>query len=444
MQINSISKFNFKVPNFTSNSSKRGDEFDEIRKNFSIKAQKYPKDISYLKTLAKNINLPEEEVYKLNSIVGKEELKDILSSASRDEFSVGELPSGSKNTNEILNQIAKNNFRLNLHMHTSVSDGKMSPNELIDKASHYANIVADKKVDKKPPFVAAITDHDALSGSRKAVELIAANPLKYKNLSLVLGSELSAIYRDPDMLQKPFEYELVAYSVNPFDKRLDKFLEKTRDKRVELSRKIFKEADKMYPNLGYSFDDALNYTQNHKKGIGGFLYVISNYLKTKAKEQGANVDTYYLCDKYIPTIDKNDPKVANEMGEIFDAFKNSKGFLGVAHPGKIFLGDGRISPNFESFCKKSGLDVGKLVTSNFVRDLKLLGKDNFLAIETNYQYPEGDLKKANDVLGGKANMEVDLVGTINWLNNFRELAKKYQLFEAGGVDNHGKETYKRL
>ena len=79
-----------------------------LKKQFSERLKQYPGDAAYFQTLAKELKLPAAEQYRLFSVMGAEELQKLLPSA---------------NYGHILGDDQETSFKLNLHIHTSASDG---------------------------------------------------------------------------------------------------------------------------------------------------------------------------------------------------------------------------------------------------------------------------------------------------------------------------------
>ncbi len=75
-------------------------------------------------------------------------------------------------------------MKIDLHSHTTASDGHLSPAELIDRALQF-NIQ-----------VLAITDHDTLAGLAPAMEYIASNEL---DITLIKGIEISTAWQNKDI-----------------------------------------------------------------------------------------------------------------------------------------------------------------------------------------------------------------------------------------------------
>ncbi|MBQ8475984.1 hypothetical protein IJ531_02870, partial [bacterium] len=296
------------------------------------KIQNYPQDIEYLKTLAQEIGLSENEHYKLSSIIGVGELEHLLKNSKRHYFNPDTPPRGHLQESDLEN-LARREYGFNLHIHTTASDGTMTPLELINQAAEYADKL--KEINPEKSFCIAITDHDTMEGAKEILRAVAENPERYKNLKIVLGVELSAAYRDKDKLNFPMSYELIGYCVNPYDKRADEYLKNLRLARINESKRVISEAAKIYPQYNFTYDEACKFAKNPKKGIDGFLYTIGWYFKSKAPE----VDTYDLALKYLPSNEKKPPYVIYEADELYDAMKDATGFFGIAHPGRINVSD---------------------------------------------------------------------------------------------------------
>ena len=281
---------------------------------FERKIRIFPKDYDYIKLLGNNIGLKENELFKLYPIIGPEQLKNILQKADRQNYYAGKnIPHGDITKSEKHN--IPEEFKLNLHMHTINSDGKMSVESLLNQSSYFAD--TKKSIPDMPNFVIAITDHDTFEGSKEAAKLIAKNPFKYKNLGVILGAELSAIYRDAKYLNKPFEYEMIAYSINPFDRQLGEYLSDTLNQRINVAKNIVNTAKQLYPQYNFSYEEACTKTINAKKGINGFLYTLTDYFRDKIKSMGGKDDLKYLCDNYQPENYTKRPLLFNEAEDIF-------------------------------------------------------------------------------------------------------------------------------
>jgi len=117
-------------------------------------------------------------------------------------------------------------MKIDLHMHSTASDGKMTPEELVDLAI------------KKKISAIAITDHEVIEGSRRAIEYA-----KGKNIEIVSGIEIGADDEDLEI----YDIHILGLFIDVENKRL-----------LELSKYLMKEREvqkkkiiKRLNDLGY-------------------------------------------------------------------------------------------------------------------------------------------------------------------------------------------------
>ncbi|WP_162046155.1 RNase RNM [Vibrio taketomensis] len=106
-------------------------------------------------------------------------------------------------------------MRIDLHSHTTASDGRLSPQELVDRALSF-------DLD-----VLAITDHDTLAGLEPAKQYVVANEFKLK---IIDGIEISTVWENKDI-------HIVGLNVDGNNSELLSLIEaqqKRRDARAEL------------------------------------------------------------------------------------------------------------------------------------------------------------------------------------------------------------------
>lgn len=239
---------------------------------FQKTMEKFPEDLAYIKNLAKNLGLKEGEEFKLNSVVGKSQLKALLDDFTPQDFTIGKNFEGAKNST----------FRVNLHNHTQFSDGKLSVADFLEQARKYADKVAKNKTDNKPPFTISITDHDTLDGCREALKILSENPEKFKNLKVVLGSEISVSNCDKNIVSRPLNFELVGYSQNPYDEKLVKLLANIQKTRSENVEKFLEKINEKFEGYNLNLVEAKTFHANLKNmRTNGVLYLAGDYAKFK-------------------------------------------------------------------------------------------------------------------------------------------------------------------
>ena len=212
-------------------------------------------DKSYKIRLAEEIGLNAKDYKKLNSIIGENELKILLKQAEEKNFMLGNRLDLTKMDAFDDDFIKSGDFRINLHIHTTHSDGKLTVGEVLDQAAEYGNFLAKLN---RAPFLIAITDHDCIDGAKEALYLVASNPEKYKNVRIVLGVELSAITNKLKNIKKPILIHTHMFCINPFDKNFNELVNKKRTLKKQLATKTLtvlnKKLEKILEKYNFKFN----------------------------------------------------------------------------------------------------------------------------------------------------------------------------------------------
>lgn len=252
------------------------DDVAELKKD----VQQFPNDINYRKNLLINTGKNPNEYYKLRPIIGSDEIKTIMKEFNKfpEVYSVGYNDSNIKNKE----------IRANLHIHTTASDGYLTIQELLDKASDYANEVVKTHPDyKKAPFTIAITDHDEIKSTKDAIEIISQNPNKYKNLRVILGSEISTFDNISKTLDKPTNSHVLVYGIDPNEKVFKQFIDGTKAEKQQIQSMMVERANKtykhFYPNAEdlFSVSDAKNFSNILNKNLLGTYNIVEKYVEAK-------------------------------------------------------------------------------------------------------------------------------------------------------------------
>lgn len=204
------------------------------------KTKAYPRDVEYRKNLLINAGLNPENQHKIRSIIGPEELLDIMKEYNDNEnvYSSGEN----------LRNVGTHGMRANLHMHTIASDGSLSTQELLDSAVKYADRVALADPNKRnAPFIVAITDHDTTESAQEAIKLISEKPMKYKNLRVVLGLEMTTYNNiGTNLVDKPTNTHVLVYGIDPNEETLKAFIDGTKAKKHNIETMMIDTANETY------------------------------------------------------------------------------------------------------------------------------------------------------------------------------------------------------
>lgn len=387
---------------------------DFVRTQYQRLIGKFPEDAEYYKKIASDMGLGIGEEFRLFSVVGKGQLADILQTASVQDFSLGESFSGVRNLTH----------RINLHNHTTASDGQLSAKEFLEAVRIYADKIAAKTPDK--PYIIAITDHDILDGAKEAVEIIAKDPYKYRNLRLVPGSEISVSYVNSQHVRAPMNFELILYSANPFDKKFSAFLQKIRDGRNKTAQAYLEKVNARYPGLNLNWQDASAFHPNLGKGTSnGSLWLARDYAAAKLPNHDYGyID--YLRDEHIrPYGNLINHNITVTPEEVFDAYRESGdfGMFGVAHPGLI--GADMYNSTIADECRNTYKQPNFHLVWKLFEHLKKSGRDLFRCSESNYQSYGNDFHR------------------LPWIQYMNETAEKMGLLKAGGVDCHNKDLFSK-
>lgn len=402
-------KINFKELRFNGETpALRPIEFDSFIKSHNPEkiisgdydqiVQKYPIDHKYRTELAKEVGCKPED---LRSVIGTQELTDIVKNLKFDDFNTGD------NSSNIFEERFKNalngKFKANLHMHSVHSDGKITIPEYLDQAVKYA----DKT---NQIFPIALTDHEALEGDQEVIKTIAKNPEKYKNIRFVPGIEFQAPYSH-EFFTKPIQVDILGYCINPFDKNLQKMLDKASERRLKASGEVFEYANSLGVNS--NFDEAKDLNPKYMTGrCVVFASYLRKYFRDEALSQGKSEDVPRLIALKTRDMERD---TATPIDEIIITVKNSGyGEIGIAHPARLdpkrVLKE-EIAMNDETLTK---------VVRDYLDDNKKL---DIKFAESNYQY----------AVPRRPNHAKD---PQKFLDNINSYCKELGYLEMGGQDGH--------
>ena len=384
----------------------------------------YPKDVEYRKNLLLNAGISPNEEYKIRSIVGTQELQDIMKEFDNNETAY----SSGKN----FENVKAKKMRANLHIHTTASDGLMSVQEILDNAAEYADKVAKSNPKtKKAPFTIAITDHDTVESAQEAIKIIAKNPQKYKNLRVVLGIEMTT-FNDigTNIVDMPTNTHVLVYGIDPNEKGLTDFLNNVKSKKNKIEKNMINSVNETYKkHFGvenfFDLKQAKKQFSPLKKDILGVYPNLNSYVQNKLviehillknkdiveslKSKKLPTDTDGLIDKYIEyryKLDKNN-RTLKPMQAL---------------------------PDFISSCAKIDSEkVSEIIIKGFENEefLKLYNEiqekiDEYkLQLNSQYDY----IPKFSDLSKGLKTQNQVIIGLAHPLNTTTTIADKKDRFE---------------
>lgn len=163
-------------------------------------------DYEYKKEIIKNSKNITYKLENLRILLGPEELAKFI----KENDNNSQIYTPSKNN------VQKNIYSANLHMHTTNSDGAATVEFLLDQAQLYAESNL-----KGGFFYLAITDHNTVLGAKEVIRVLQKNPDKYKNIKVATGIEIFSGYKNK-YSEKPVDIHVLAWCINPYDKFLNK------------------------------------------------------------------------------------------------------------------------------------------------------------------------------------------------------------------------------
>lgn len=191
-------------------------------------------------------------------------------------------------------------MRIDLHLHTTASDGLLAPSALI-QAARTANVE-----------VLSVTDHDTVDGLEEARGAADAAGLVF-----VSGIELSAYWRS-------VEFHILGYFIDPANPGLRAFLDVTREARRTRLQAMLTRLHAM--GMRVPADDVLARAPNGNVG--------RPHLARAMVERGFVGSADEAFDRYLGTnrpayVPRPDVSVAEAIGVI----RKAGGIASLAHPG---------------------------------------------------------------------------------------------------------------
>jgi hypothetical protein len=195
-------------------------------------------------------------------------------------------------------------MKIDLHLHTTFSDGIFSPEELLEMAS------------KNNYDIISITDHDTLDGFREATGMI-----HNFTCQIISGIEISSIHRQRDV-------HILAYDIDEKNEELDSLLSSIQKSRLIRAKKII---DKL-KNMGIyvDFERVRSLAGKHeliaRPHIARVLVENGNCRSTK------EAFDHYLSNSSPAYVLKQTPTVQ----ELIDVVHRAGGVAVLAHPHTLF------------------------------------------------------------------------------------------------------------
>ena len=195
----------------------------------------------------------------------------------------------------------KGNYEVDMHIHTTNSDGTWSPEEVLE-------FIIEKNIG-----LFSITDHDTIEGSLKIINKIPSH------IYYIMGVEISCTYNEE-------EYHITAYDFDYNNSKLNELLKFNQKQRSEFNTKIVQHVNQ----LGKIEDitDYLSYKYDRKRGGWESL----NYLLDK--DIVNNLGEYFKILK-----SSNERLIFKHPKEVIDLIRTAGGYSFLAHPSAYEKGE---------------------------------------------------------------------------------------------------------
>ena len=227
---------------------------------------------------------------------------------------------------------------IDLHCHSKISDGVLSPDELVARA-------AGNGVD-----ILALTDHDDCDGLNDAREAAALHGIRFVN-----GVEISVTWRGRTL-------HIVGLDIDPEHAELGAGLESIRAGRMARARRIAESLSSA--GIPGSFEGACELASN-KNLIGRTHF--ARYLV----EKGYARDVQGVFRKYL--VKGRPGHVQHQWAELQSAvgwIKRSGGIAVIAHPGRYELSAGALQSLIGEFREAGGEGI-EVVTASHTLDMAM-------------------------------------------------------------------------
>lgn len=192
--------------------------------------------------------------------------------------------------------------KADLHIHTTFSDGRLTPLEVLDWAS------------KKNLTDIAITDHDTTEGVEEAIQ--ASLPL---NINVIPGIELSCV-------EQGEEIHILGYYLDYKSSKLQKFTKTLKQARIDRNIKIIEKLNKM--NIDISIDDVKEIS---KEGNMGRPHIAKALINKGLVDTVDGAFKIYLGRGKPGYVERY--KVTSKEG--IDLIHSLGGVAVIAHPGLV-------------------------------------------------------------------------------------------------------------
>lgn len=226
-------------------------------------------------------------------------------------------------------------LNIDLHCHSSISDGVLTPAELVERA-------AQRGVE-----TLALTDHDDIAGLAEARQIAEA-----KGIDFINGVEISVSWRGRTI-------HIVGLDIDPNYAPLAEGLAKVREGRAQRARNIAAELEKI--GIQGSLEGAYTF-------VGVRSLIGRTHFARFLVERGYAKDVKTVFKKYLVKGKPGyTPHEWAPLSDAIDWIRGSGGRAVIAHPGRYDLGKNVLNDLLDEFSALGGSAI-EVVTSSHTRE----------------------------------------------------------------------------
>ncbi len=250
-------------------------------------------DIEYKKAILRDSHNLKYNLEALRYLMGPEELSEFIQ--ENDNNPQIYTPSDEN--------IKAGKFGANLHMHTTMSDGIATVMERMEDAEQYAqeNI-------KNGYMVIAITDHNTVDGAKDIIKILEEYPGRFNHIKVIPGIEINSKYHISKIVTNPVDIHVLLWSVNPYDKFLNKEFRKNNKKSLRNEGYFIKDFDWVINTMSKYGIVGIAHPARYSEDLRDIKYPYITELFTRYKDMNGKVkftEGYYQSYKQtlhaIPT-----------------------------------------------------------------------------------------------------------------------------------------------
>lgn len=214
-------------------------------------------------------------------------------------------------------------MKYDLHIHSTISDGKLSREEIIKIA-----------IKKELEFI-SFTEHNSFE-----------SVLSHDEINIINGIEFDSIFKR--------SFHLLCYFPN-YDSGISYLINKYRDNTNDCSNMLIKKINQVF-NISFSLEELMHFFNKQfitKRDIIDWL-IFNRYAESVSK--AADIYTNKKAQSYVP-------KYSLPFQEVASVIKNIGGYMFLAHPVSLNYDDSELK-EFVLLLKENGLDGIEIVNSS--------------------------------------------------------------------------------